>query len=133
MIDCSWVGPAASTTPPVLVKMHAQYPTPRRVSSKTFFTGSDESNAESLVVRADAGIDKLADLKGKTIGVWRGTSADFALRKDLETVGRSGSDLTIPDLDVTAIIPAFESPNSCTARGVSRLFQTWRSGSIQRL
>ena len=96
-VDTAYMG-----APPAVVIL-SQEPT-----VKAFFTGSDESNAESLIVRADAGIDNLADLEGKTIGVWRGTSADFALRRALETVGLSGSDLTILDLDVTAIIPAFE-------------------------
>jgi aliphatic sulfonates family ABC transporter substrate-binding protein len=75
---------------------------------RVFFIGADESRAERLVVRAGANIKTLQDLKGKKIGVWRGTSAEFALGHVLDKAGLKTSDVNILDMDVTALLPAFK-------------------------
>jgi taurine transport system substrate-binding protein len=75
---------------------------------KVFFVGSDESHAERLVVRDGANIKTIQDLKGKKIGVWRGTSAEFALNHVLDKAGLKTSDVKILDMDVTALLPAFK-------------------------
>lgn len=75
---------------------------------RAFLIGSDESHAERLVVQPDAGIRNVSGLKGKKIGLWRGTSSEFALQKALEKTGLSTTDVKVLDLDVTALIPAFK-------------------------
>jgi len=74
---------------------------------KAFVSEVDASNSESLVVHKDGGINKLSDLRGKKIAIWRGSSAEFALRKAMAKAGLTDNDLTILDVDVTTVIPAF--------------------------
>lgn len=74
---------------------------------KAFVSEVDASRSESLVVHADGGIDELADLKGKKIAIWRGSSAEFALRKAMAKAGLTDDDLQILDVDVTTVVPAF--------------------------
>ncbi len=47
-----------------------------------------------IVARKSAGISKLADLKGKRIGVPRNTSANYFLFRMLQTVGLTEADIT---------------------------------------
>ncbi|GHH99170.1 taurine ABC transporter substrate-binding protein [Neobacillus kokaensis] len=68
----------------------------------------NSSKAEGLVVNEKSGINKLEDLKGKKISVLRGSSAEYAMMEGLKQAGLTEKDLTIIDLDVTTIIPAFE-------------------------
>ena len=75
---------------------------------KAFVSEVDASNSESLVVHNDGGIDSLADLKGKKIAIWRGSSAEFALRKAMALAGLTDDDLEILDVDVSTVVPAFE-------------------------
>ena len=74
---------------------------------KAFVSEVDASNSESLVVHNDGGINNLSDLRGKKIAIWRGSSAEFALRKAMAKVGLTDKDLTILDVDVTTVVPAF--------------------------
>lgn len=74
-----------------------------------FFIESDAGASESLVVQPDSGINGPEDLAGKTIGVWRGTSAEFALGHALEKANIDRADVNILDLDVTALIAAFRT------------------------
>src|SRR3546814_15075587 len=75
---------------------------------RAFLIGSDESHAERLVAQPNSGITKVADLKGKKIGLWRGTSSEFALQTALATAGLGATAVKILDLEVTALIPAFK-------------------------
>jgi taurine transport system substrate-binding protein len=68
----------------------------------------DSSNGEGLVVNAKSGINKLEDIKGKKISVLRGSSAEYGMMEGLKQVGLTPDDLTIIDLDITTIIPAFQ-------------------------
>lgn len=74
-----------------------------------FFIETDAGTSEGLVVQGDSGIKTAHDLKGKTIGVWRGTSADFALGRILEKENIGSGDIKLLDLDVTALIAAFRT------------------------
>ena len=74
-----------------------------------FFIESDAGASESMVVQPDSGIDGPEDLAGKTIGVWRGTSAEFALGHALAKAGVDRKEVKILDLDVTALIASFRT------------------------
>ncbi|MBU8878604.1 NrtA/SsuA/CpmA family ABC transporter substrate-binding protein [Bacillus sp. FJAT-29790] len=67
----------------------------------------ESSGGEALVVNANSGINKLEDIKGKRISVLRGSSAEYAMMHGLKQVGLKPDELTILDLDITTIIPAF--------------------------
>lgn len=53
------------------------------------------SGAEGIVARADSGVTKLEDLKGKTIGVARGSTAYYGLLAALKGKGISKSDVKL--------------------------------------
>lgn len=53
------------------------------------------SGAEGIVARADSGITKLEDLKGKTIGVARGSTAYYGLLAALKGKGISKNDVKL--------------------------------------
>jgi len=53
---------------------------------------------ESLVARADSGITKVEDLKGKNVAVPFASTAHFSLLKALESAGIAETDLTIYDM-----------------------------------
>ncbi len=50
------------------------------------------------MTRKDSGITKVADLKGKTVAVTKGTDPYFLLLQALKQEGISASDLTIQNL-----------------------------------
>lgn len=68
---------------------------------------NDAGGAEGLVARKDSGIAKLSDLRGKRVATKRGSSAHTALLTGLKVAGLKQSDIELVDLDVTALIPAF--------------------------
>ena len=95
-VDIAYMG-----TPPAVIAMAQGIPI------KIFYVEANSGPAEALIVQPDSGINKVADLKGKTVAIWRGTSADYALQRALTKAGLKEGDLKILDLDVTAIIAAF--------------------------
>lgn len=60
-------------------------------------------SVESLVARADSGITKVEDLKGKSVAVPFASTAHFSLLKALELAGLSSNDLTIYDMEADKI------------------------------
>lgn len=68
---------------------------------------NEAGGAEGLVARKDSGIRNLQDLRGKAVATKRGSSAHTALLKGLEAAKLKQSDIRLIDLDVTALIPAF--------------------------
>lgn len=54
---------------------------------------------ESLVARAETGITKVEDLKGKKVAVPFASTAHFSLLKALETAGLSETDVTLYDME----------------------------------
>ena len=65
-------------------------------------------DSECLVVRTEAGIKSLADLKGKKVGCPFNTSVHFALLTAMKTVGLSASDVTLLNLRPDAIGAAWQ-------------------------
>jgi NitT/TauT family transport system substrate-binding protein len=62
-----------------------------------------------IVARRSAGIDRLADLRGKRIATLRATSADYFLAKMLERGGLTTSDVTVVEiLPLEDMVPAIE-------------------------
>ena len=72
-----------------------------------FFVMDDEDTVEGLVVRADAGISKVSDLKGKRVGVQVGTTSDYALGGAILNAGLDPSDVTIVNIPQDALIGAW--------------------------
>ena len=64
--------------------------------------------AEAIIVHADSPIATVADLKGKTVGVNRGSGAHFILAAALKRAGLSFADITPAYLTSTDGGPAFD-------------------------
>ncbi len=60
-------------------------------------------------VIAQASINSIQDLKGKKVGVPRGTSGDMILRMALTKAGMSISDIQVVPMDPSTIVAAFSS------------------------
>ena len=60
-------------------------------------------------VIAQPGIDSIADLKGKKVGVPEGTSGDMLLRLALERAGLTLDDIEVVRMDPSTIVTAFGS------------------------
>lgn len=60
-------------------------------------------------VIAQPGINSIADLRGKTVGVPEGTSGDMLLRMALEKAGMTINDVKKTPMDPTTIVTAFVS------------------------
>ncbi len=65
-------------------------------------------DSECLVVRNDAGIKELKDLKGKKVGCPFNTSVHFALLAAMKTVGLAAADVTLVNLRPDAILAAWQ-------------------------
>lgn len=65
-------------------------------------------DSECLVVRTDAGINGLADLKGKKVGCPFNTSVHFAVLAAMKTVGLTASDVTLVNLRPDALAAAWQ-------------------------
>ncbi len=78
----------------------AEFPFARKVIEKqplNIFAVTDRFENDYLVARNDHGIINLADLKGKRIGVIKGTVLEFFLGRFLELRGINSKDVTIVD------------------------------------
>lgn len=95
-IDVGFMG-----TPPAVVGIAQGVP------MKIFAIENYAPGSEALVARKGSGIDSLKTMKGKKIATKRGTSGDYALQTGLAKAGLSLSDITFIDLDVSALMPAF--------------------------
>ncbi len=65
-------------------------------------------DSECLVVRNDANIKELKDLKGKKVGCPFNTSVHFALLAAMKTVGLTAADVTLVNLRPDAIAAAWQ-------------------------
>ena len=63
--------------------------------------------ADGLAVRNDAGIETIADVKGKRIGVPFGSGADYMLQGALKVNGLSSDDVTLINLQPQPIVAAW--------------------------
>lgn len=95
-IDVGFMG-----TPPAVVGIAQGVP------MKIFAIENYAPGSEALVARKGSGIDTLKGIKGKKIATKRGTSGDYALQSALTKAGLKLSDITFVDLDVSALMPAF--------------------------
>jgi taurine transport system substrate-binding protein len=65
-------------------------------------------DSECLVVRTDAGIKRVADLKGKKVGCPFNTSVHFAVLAAMKSAGLTASDVTLVNLRPDAIAAAWQ-------------------------
>jgi len=77
------------------------------IDIRVFFIESDAAETQALISTREAGLKSLADQKGKRIAVTFGTSAHYGLLKSLENEKIAESDVTILDMQPTAMLPAF--------------------------
>jgi taurine transport system substrate-binding protein len=92
---------AFMTTPPVVFGLS------QGIDIRVFFVESEASETQALVSTKDAGMKSFADQKGKKIAVTFGTSAHYGLLKSLEAAKVPGSDVTILNMQPSAMLPAF--------------------------
>lgn len=67
------------------------------------------SLADAVVANTDKGINSIADLKGKTIGVSSGTSAEIILNLALASAGLTQDDVTLTEMDANGMVTAMVS------------------------
>ena len=67
------------------------------------------SLADAVVANTDKGISSIADLKGKTIGVSSGTSAEIILNLALASAGLTQDDVTLTEMDANGMVTAMVS------------------------
>lgn len=114
-LDAALTGKAdLATTADIPIMLAAMQDVPVSVLATFFKTEHDHG----IVARRDRGIAALADLKGKTIGVTRGTSGHFALDGFLNRQHMARTDVTIVDLKPEQFAGAFQ-------RGEVDAIATW--------
>jgi aliphatic sulfonates family ABC transporter substrate-binding protein len=74
---------------------------------QNFYIQIASNYGDGLVARADSGINRLQDLKGKKIAYVRGSSSHLGLIKALQKAGLSPSDIKMVHMDLSATVPAF--------------------------
>ena len=67
------------------------------------------SLADAVVANTDKGINSIADLKGKTIAVSSGTSAEIILNLALASAGLTQDDVTLVEMDANGMVSAMMS------------------------
>jgi ABC-type nitrate/sulfonate/bicarbonate transport system substrate-binding protein len=92
---------AFMTTPPVVFGLS------QGIEIRVFFVESDAAKTQALVSTKDAALKSFADQKGKKIAVTFGTSAHYGLLKSLEAAKVPASDVTILNMQPSAMLPAF--------------------------
>ncbi len=79
------------------------------VDYQLFMIAQGLGTAESLIAKADSGIAKLEDIKGKRVAVPVGSTAHYSLMGALAHVGIAESDVTIVNLASDQIAAAWDS------------------------
>jgi NitT/TauT family transport system substrate-binding protein len=69
----------------------------------------DEFNSNRVVARKDSGINLLSDLKGKRVGILKGSQAEFCLARLLVLNDISSQEISVVDLSPTQQISAIEN------------------------
>lgn len=67
------------------------------------------SLADAVMANTDKGISSIADLKGKTIAVSSGTSAEIILNLALASAGLTQDDVTLVEMDANGMVSAMVS------------------------
>ena len=73
------------------------------------FCFSQIGNADHLLARRSAGIETVADLKGKKVGYSSGTSSEMILQYALEEEGMTWNDIEAYEMDASALVTAMMS------------------------
>ncbi|OZU88032.1 ethanolamine utilization protein EutG [Virgibacillus indicus] len=94
-IDAGYIGPGAHVLP---IQGQAK-----------IFAFSHLGNADEVIGNTEMGIESIEDLKGKKIGVATGTSSETILDLTLQEAGISEDDVTLVDMDASAIVTAMIS------------------------
>jgi len=94
-IQAGYIGPGAHVLP---VQGEAK-----------IFTFSHLGNADEVIGNAEKGVVSIEDLKGKKIGVSTGTSSETILNLALKEAGLSKDDVTLTDMDASALVTAMNS------------------------
>lgn len=119
-VDVSWVGVSAG--PQILTAMAAGEMDLCNLGSSPMIVGFAKGlpitmvsihkiikAAEALVVKPDQGIETIADIKGKRIGLPFNTTVHFALLAGMKTVGLTAADVTLINLKTDAITAAWDA------------------------
>ncbi len=69
------------------------------------------SLADAVICNKDKGVSSIEELKGKTVAVTSGTSAEIILNLALEEAGLSQDDLELVEMDANGIVSAMVSGN----------------------
>lgn len=69
------------------------------------------SLADAVIGNKDKGVGSIEELKGKTVAVTSGTSAEIILNLALQSVGLSQSDIEMVEMDANGIVSAMISGN----------------------
>ncbi len=85
------------------------------IEFENFYIQVQSSYSDGLVVRKDAGISSVTDLKGKKVAYSRGTSAHLGLVKALAKYNMTMNDVQALTMDVTAMAPAFTNKDIVAA------------------
>ncbi|WP_407894528.1 aliphatic sulfonate ABC transporter substrate-binding protein [Lacticaseibacillus sp. N501-2] len=80
--------------------------------------GSDKVQGSGIEVKKNAGIESLADLKGKTIAYTKGTSSQYMLIQALKKAGLTESDVKMVSMDQATAAVAF-------AKGTIDAWASW--------
>lgn len=72
----------------------------------SIITNVNKSELVSMVGLRDHGIENIADLQGKRVGVTKQTTAEFYLGRFLELNGMNSQDVTLVDLKTTQLVEA---------------------------
>ncbi len=90
----------------------AEFPMVRRAFSKdevSIIAVVDRFNEQHIFGRVDRGIETVADLKGKKLGIPRNTIAEFYLGRFLELHGMTIQDITLVDVGANESVDAIAS------------------------
>ncbi|CQR47417.1 Putative aliphatic sulfonates-binding protein precursor [Paraliobacillus sp. PM-2] len=94
-IDIGYIGPGAHVLP---------------IQGKSvIFAWSQLGNADEVIGSKEKGVNEIEDLEGKTIGVATGTSSEAILDLTLQEAGLTKDDVTLMDMDASAIVTAMIS------------------------
>jgi NitT/TauT family transport system substrate-binding protein len=94
-VDFGYIGPGAHVLP---IQGNAE-----------IFAFSHLGNADEVIGNVEKGVKSIADLKGKTIAVATGTSSETILDLTLAEAGLTKDDVTLMNMDASAIVTAMIS------------------------
>jgi NitT/TauT family transport system substrate-binding protein len=82
---------------------------PAQGQGKIFMANSVENDTAQLWVQPGAGIEKVEDLRGKTVVTTEGTTADIFLLRALQGAGLDRDDVDVVNADMPSAVQAFAS------------------------